>query len=1199
MPEMDPIDLLAHARENEKRYNWIAAVEYREKVLSQSLQQGDLVGAADIVERIGYCFYRAAMQAADVDEFRERMHLAVASYEKARDLFERANETGKTPRILRSSAMIAYLGFWLSPNVSRKKRLLSDCWKLTKRALAAFKETGAALEFGNTYNSLSQSAFFSYNLEWEFRVRENLTREAMDYGEEAITLLSGIGETYELARAYAETGIWSSSFGRIFIPDMVERERYRQRGLDYWRKAIELSEEAALLELPSISGVGFDEINWTMDELLTNYSKALDYCEKTGDKRLIGTSLEAMAFASTWKGMGTGDPDRRSELFQTSLRYLEDAKKRFSSISFSSPRCIACWTMAPQAEYDWIAAFWETDINKRRDLLKSAAMHGTDAVKIAKSTGYPGVIYTVHFTLSKALGSLAQIEANKEEKRRILEKALKHRKKAFSLVRHILPFGYWGQGANWKFLADLKVELSNLEKAPAKRKRMLEQAVLDQERGLQLQAKEVTWVKTNELSIFSAIGRAQYSHGESLARLYEATTKKEHLTKALRAFEEAAKAYKRSGLAGLVAGCSWKAAQIYDVLAEYLKSAKSFESASENYILASKEMPQFASFYSEHASYMKAWANIEKSRDEHEKENYSKSREYYRSCSRHLEITKKWSYLSSYYLAWSLLEHGEALSRLDKPQEAIIAFNEAGQAFRDSANSLPKKVEQLETSEEKDETLRLAKIAILRRQYCIGRVLMEEAVISNMKGDRVSSAKKYSSAARAFKEIAPDFNRKEARQDLQYAVTICGACEKVELAEERRDATLYEKAAKLFTKASEISRGKTAELTAKGNSCFCQALEMGTKFMATSDLNFYSAAKLRLENAAGYFQRVGLNKPTSYVEAMKKRLDAHVYTGRAEAESEPEKRAKYYLMAEKCLKFSAELFAEARYLDKKNEALENLGRVRKERQFVSSLSEVLTPPTSLSSTTVVSMPNFAEKSAGLDGFESVNIKAIVSAPKEFVPNKEFEIKFDLANVGKATGLLVRIEDLMPPMCKVLSVPPCCALEDASLNMRGKRLEPFSVESVSIWVQTADIGGITFSPKVVYIDELGNFRTCCVEEVQTFPIIEFASKAEQSIFNYLVDAFVEDCVKSRLGVNKAGWRSLPQIIKGAAVSKRSLYGASGMLGHGLSGFERNGLVSIETFAGERGRGGHILRVRIRHEKESVKRYVRQKAPNLST
>jgi hypothetical protein len=230
--------------------------------------------------------------------------------------------------------------------------------------------------------------------------------------------------------------------------------------------------------------------------------------------------------------------------------------------------------------------------------------------------------------------------------------------------------------------------------------------------------------------------------------------------------------------------------------------------------------------------------------------------------------------------------------------------------------------------------------------------------------------------------------------------------------------------------------------------------------------------------------------------------------------------------------------------------------------------------------------------------ESVNIRASVCVPEEFVPGEEFQVKLDLANVGNKPVLLVRIEGLVPPRCKVLRMPSYCTLEGASLNMRGRRLDPLSVESVSIWVQTVDVASVSLSPSVVYVGELGNFKTLGVEEAKILPVVEFESMVAQVVFDYLVDEFVEDCVKRRLSVEKSGWRSFPQIIKGAGVPWRSLYGASGRLGHGLSESQRKGLVDLETFGGERGRGGHILRVKIHHKKELVRRYVKEKAPNLS-
>ncbi len=65
--------LLAQAKEKEKKYDWLSAVELHKKALDQVHKQKDFLKAGDCQEGIGYCLYRAAFQAESKEEFRERM----------------------------------------------------------------------------------------------------------------------------------------------------------------------------------------------------------------------------------------------------------------------------------------------------------------------------------------------------------------------------------------------------------------------------------------------------------------------------------------------------------------------------------------------------------------------------------------------------------------------------------------------------------------------------------------------------------------------------------------------------------------------------------------------------------------------------------------------------------------------------------------------------------------------------------------------------------------------------------------------------------------------------------------------------------------------------------------------------------------------------------------------------------------------
>ena len=81
--------ILAQAKEKEKRYEWLGAVELHKKALGQVLKQKDFLKAGDIQERIGHCLHKAGFQAENQEEFKERMQFAIEAYEKARYMSDR------------------------------------------------------------------------------------------------------------------------------------------------------------------------------------------------------------------------------------------------------------------------------------------------------------------------------------------------------------------------------------------------------------------------------------------------------------------------------------------------------------------------------------------------------------------------------------------------------------------------------------------------------------------------------------------------------------------------------------------------------------------------------------------------------------------------------------------------------------------------------------------------------------------------------------------------------------------------------------------------------------------------------------------------------------------------------------------------------------------------------------------------------
>lgn len=232
----------------------------------------------------------------------------------------------------------------------------------------------------------------------------------------------------------------------------------------------------------------------------------------------------------------------------------------------------------------------------------------------------------------------------------------------------------------------------------------------------------------------------------------------------------------------------------------------------------------------------------------------------------------------------------------------------------------------------------------------------------------------------------------------------------------------------------------------------------------------------------------------------------------------------------------------------------------------------------------------------MNGFEHAGIQAYLSVPTEAVVGEELSIRLDLINVAKRFGLLVRIEQLIPAGLKVVELDPQLSIEDGSLDLRGRRLEPLKVESVKISAHVIQPGFVTLSPRVVYVDDVGRFKVCKPKSVRVTvnprQSFEFEGKSAEAVLRFLAFSFLEDYEKKRMSPHLCGWRSLVDVMKQGRVPRTSVYKAGGGRGLAVAELERRGLIETKVLSGERGRGGSILKLRVCYEKEDVKRYVNQ-------
>lgn len=1198
MPEAWGIeDILRQATKQEREYHWLGAIRSYKKALCL-VAKHDFSRRSEIHEQLGYAFHRAAMQAESIGEFRTRCAKSLDNYEKAKELHGKRGASGKTPRTFRCDANIAYLTHWLTSEVSEKKRLLDECWRLTKEALDGFQEAGEACEYGKTYNQLSVGAIYSFFYDWNFQNRESTVRAAADYGEQAIRYLTSFGDPHELARAYVRTATYREMLGFYFL-DLDEREHDYQKALDYWLKANELSEDTAYIELlNSFALIALESLGWEWgtDTTLTNFSKALKHGRKTKDRLIIGSALDWLAFHTLFKAEACETREEMVDLFEKALHNAEDAKQQYSPISFISPLWGALWTEAPYAMYHWYLAIYEPDPERKLGLLEKAAEAAAYQLKQSEDSGYPEVLMFANHTAGDIFLSWARMEKNSLERKRLLEKALMHQNEAVGIIRQFIPFYYWKRGKMQTFVADIKAELADLAKDRELKKSSLQEAVLDKENSLKLAIRYGEFWEGKGLipALFANLGNWQYGYGDIQNRLYEFTESNEHLRKAMDAFEEASKTFEKLNLSSRMAECYWKIGQTCDTLGESLRAASSFSIASDNYLRAAERIPQLKDFYQEHAFYMQAWSEIEKARHHQRRWECSVAMEHFEKAAEILKPLKRWSYLASSCSAWALLERAEELSRKEQSEGALTVFEQATKLFEETKISLETSLSRVEYSTEKRIVTNMIKATDLRTDYCRARITIEEARIFDKKGEHVTSARKYANAQETLQKIA-EKETKQTRRELQTLVFLCQAWEKMMMAETKASSTMYGEAARLFEQAKECTLDKQTSLLALAHGSFCKALEAGIEFESTRNARSYSMSKKHLEAAANYYLKAGLINTSEYVRATQHLFDAYMYLNEAQTETKPRKKTQYYQLAEKLLQASADSYSKAKHPEKSEEVKRLLESVRREKRLVVSLTAALRSPTVCSTASALSTATQSyEKAVGLERFEHTDIQVNLTTSEEAVVGEEFEVRLDLVNVAKNFGLLIRVDNLTPQGFRVASIPSQYELENGSIDMKGKKLDALNVETIKFLLEPTEAGVAYLCPEVVYTDNAGNFKTCRSNAVKVtvhIPLsFKFKTEAARMVFDYLVLAFMEDYMRRRLFIKEAGWRSLVQIAKNAGVSFRSVYGSGRRRGSAISELERRGFIEIRIFLGHRGRGGKITKARIFYAKETIKRYI---------
>jgi tetratricopeptide (TPR) repeat protein/KaiC/GvpD/RAD55 family RecA-like ATPase len=1073
--------ILAQAEEKVKKYDWLDAIVFYKKALDQTLKRREFSKAGEIQERIGFCLHRAAMQAESQEEFKERMRRAVEAYKEAHGFYEKPTDEQKSARMFRCKAITKYLGYWLTPDPSEKRKLLDECLELIGKASVTFSETGDMLEYGRTYNSLPLLFFLRVILEWDKRTSKSIVQRGLEWGEKANSVLSELNVLYEIARANF-TLATCLIFLEGFIQEPEEKEVNRLRVVNYLRKAADVSESVGDTYLSGWAHILLGA-NTGEEESWGHFEKTLECGEQTRDNFLVAAGHDLLAYMTYWKALATEDPDQRRKLTDEAMQSYDEAQHHLSILELVNPRGVfmrlrarARAPPASRAAHYLQLSTWETDREKRREFLDKAEKAWTEDLNIAEQSNIPyAVLYVLHVA-SKTLEAQARMEPNPAKKRSRLEKALKYRKRAIEILEQLAPFDYYEQGVMQNYVAGIKAELADVKADPDGKIKLLEKAVLRNEECLNLCDKMVPYFeRMGDVTFFVALQMYQDTYATLLKRLYDLTSSPEHLRKAILIQQKAIESARKLGMVSLIAESYWKIGEAHDVLRNRLEAAQNYEFASENYMKAARKIPQLKDFYQDHASYMEAWSEIEKAKDHHSKREYGEAREHDEKAANLHKSTERWNHLTSNYFAWARLEEAEDLSRREHTEKARDLFQQAAKLFVEAKKAIEKKLEKIEVRDEREMAAKLVRASDIRREYCLGRVALEEAKIFDRRGDHLASSETYGSAAEKFQKTADGMEVESERQEIQPIIYLCRAWQMMTRAEAEAAPDLYLEASQLFEQAKEHSFDPRSKILALGHSRFCKALEAGTRFEDTRDRALYLAATQHLETAANYYVRAGFKMASEYAMATQRLFDAYVYMDDAKKEMDPEKKARLFLVAEKVLQTSIGSYLTAKYPAKSDQVQRLLEKVRAERELAVSLSEVLRAPTITSSTASFVTPTQAhERAVGLEVFEHASVRAKLILPKkEIRVGEDFTLEIQITNVGKEAVLVAKVEGFLPTGFELIAMPEkCCSFEDTYLDMKGIQLDPLKTEEIRIVLRSFSKGTFEMKPRIVYVGETG-------------------------------------------------------------------------------------------------------------------------------
>jgi hypothetical protein len=1068
--------LLEDANQKELKHEWKDSIEIYSKALSACpVDNHAQIGM--LREGRGYAWYRWAFHAKARDEFLLRINQAKGEYEAAREAYGKAPTRLSTCRQRRCDGMLSLLEYWSTESADRRMTLAKAAWSNAAEALDELEMQNTREEFGSTFNQLSLAGVISYNYDDTVSAREERLRQLLSYSEKTIKFLSGTNSIHELARAYAKAGAVTSAIQKDFV-DSSHKDEFDLRAWSYWLKARALSEEEAFFEIPFQTMLQGWPSACKTDERRKIIDKMKALAEKTDDNWLMAWNLNNLAHRNMMELRSEEDASGRVRLAKGALESAERSKKYFAIMGFTSTDISQIWVQVPEAGFYINLSDDEKDSEKKRDLIEKAYEYNVEQTKVAVESKYPDVEAAARFMFGFLLSEMGKDEPSIERKRMYLARAVEHLKQAATSDISLHPNLYYLHGVDLFCLADAEFELAGVMEKGPEMIAVLRGAVVRRKEALTLSEKDLLMVQDTNPNVWADLGDGRHKMGEWGIRLHELSKDPNDLAYTTEAYDKAAEWYEKASNPSRSAENNWRAAQSYDMMGEFQKASERFVGASEGYRTAGRSYPDLKQLYEDYAVYLQAWGEIERARYYHSRQDSALAGKCYEKAASIHASTTRWNYLATNYAAWAILEKAEDLSRAEKCEESIRAFEDASSKFAVSKKALSQRLPTIEDQEEVLMVRKLERGADVRRGYCAARTCLEEARILQRRGDPFGSSERYKVAVERFQDLSKELESDLDKNECQFTIALAKAWNVMAKAEAEESSQLYQEASGLFNEAKDLSQGDRGKLLAEGHSRFCRALELATSFSDTGDLALSPSVNQNLDGAANYYTKAGVAAAAEFAKASKYLFEGYVQIATANRESNQKKKARLYAMAEELLRTSVLGLEKAGYHGKVQQVNDLLHRVKEERELAVSLNQVLTAPEVVSST--IALPAVVptiEKATGVERFDHADIQGRISADKNDLKiGEEIEVGIELVNTGRSPAQLIKLQNPFPSEFILKEASQGYRMENGYLDLMGKGLAPLKTENIKLILKPSTLGMFALKPHILYLDENGKYRS---------------------------------------------------------------------------------------------------------------------------